>query len=537
MLEGCVDWPEEFRERYRAAGYWRDETLGGLLRGWARRHGGRTALVAGATRWGYAELDRRADRLAAGLVALGVAAGDRVVVHLPNRAEFAVVCFALFRVGALPVLALPAHRDAEIAHLCRLSDAVAYVVPDELDGVDFRALARRVRSEAPSVRHVLVAGEAAEFVPLAEVDGEPVALPEPSPAEVALLLLSGGTTGAPKLIPRTHRDYGYSLRASAEVCGLGPGSVYLAALPAAHAFPLAAPGVLGTWSAGGTVVFATDPSPDGAFPLIEAERVTITSLVPPLAAVWAEAAEWSDADLSSLRLLQVGGARLPAASARRVPEALGCRLQQVFGMAEGLVNFTRLDDPPDVVATTQGRPMCPDDEVRVVDESDAPLPDGATGELQVRGPCILRGYYRDPVANARSFTADGFFRTGDLVRRLPSGHLVVEGRRTDVVNRGGEKVPVEEVEHHLLAHPAVRDVVVVGVPDAGLGERTCACVIPRAAAPTLAELRTFLQDRGLAAFKFPDRLEVLDSFPRTGVGKVSRRALAARFTEPSAATG
>jgi 2,3-dihydroxybenzoate-AMP ligase len=248
--------------------------------------------------------------------------------------------------------------------------------------------------------------------------------------------------------------------------------------------------------------------------------------------LWLDAADrGGSADLASLRVLQVGGAKLGAEAARRVAPVLGCRLQQVFGMAEGLVNYTRPDDPDDIVHTTQGRPISPDDEVRVVDGADVDVPDGVTGHLLTRGPYTIRGYYRADEHNAVAFTADGFYRTGDLVRRLPTGHLTVTGRAKDQINRGGEKVAAEEIENHLLAHPAVLDAAVVPMPDAYLGERTYAFVVPREGAetPTAAQLRAFVRDRGLAAYKIPDKVALVDGFPVTGVGKVSRAALRAEL--------
>ncbi|MFC9331203.1 (2,3-dihydroxybenzoyl)adenylate synthase [Kitasatospora sp. NPDC057015] len=527
MLDGCTGWPDETAAHYRERGYWQGRTLGSLLRERAAASPGRLAVVDGATRWTYARLDDRADRLAAALGDLGIGPGDRVLVHLPNVAEFLSLAFAMFRLGAVPVLALPAHRDAEIVQLARLSGAVAYVVPDTHLGFDHRALARTVLPRAPSLRHVLVVGEPQEFTAVADLAlAEPRRLPEPDTSDVALLLLSGGTTGLPKLIPRTHDDYYYNAVASAEVTGLDATTRYLAALPVAHNFPLACPGAFGTLHAGGTVVMCPTPSPDDAFPLIERERITVTALVPPLALLWLEAAGQSTADLSSLLLLQVGGARLKPSTAARITPVLGCGLQQVFGMAEGLLNFTRLDDPAELVLETQGRPLAEDDELRIVDADDREVAPGETGELHVRGPYTLRGYYRADDHNRTAFTSDGYYRSGDLVRRLPSGHLVVEGRIKDVINRGGDKIPVEEVENHLLGHPQVHDVAIVGVPDEALGERSCACVIAHGPPPSRAELNAHLTRLGLAAFKLPDRVAVLESFPRTALGKVDKRALA-----------
>lgn len=539
VLDGFTGWPRELADRYRARGYWRDRTLGAVLRESARTWPGRVALVDGGRRWTYRELDAWADRVAAGLRGLGVGDGDRVLVHLPNVAEFVPLCFALFRIGAVPVLALPPHREAEITHLARLASAVAYVVPDVWAGFDHRPLARALRRRVPGVEHVIVVGEPAEFTAFAELDRPAVAAETgsgPAPDDVALLLLSGGTTGPPKLIPRTHNDYEYNLRAGAEVTALGPDDRYLAALPVAHNFALACPGVLGTLATGGTVVLAPSGDPETAFPLIERERVTVTALVPPLALMWLDAAEALGPDLRTLRLLQVGGSRLKSASARRVRPVLGCALQQVYGMAEGLLNFTRLDDPDDVVCDTQGRPLAADDELRVVDATGRPVPPGEAGELQVRGPYTLRGYFgtgeQVRAHNAAAFTPDGFYRTGDLVRLLPGGRLVVEGRVKDVINRGGDKIPVEEVEGLLMTHPAVRDVALVGIPDEVMGERSCAYVIPRGDPPTRRDLVRHLTGQGVAAFKLPDRVRIVDAFPRTPLGKVDKRALAERDHPP-----
>jgi 2,3-dihydroxybenzoate-AMP ligase len=385
---------------------------------------------------------------------------------------------------------------------------------------------------------VIVVGQAEEFVSFSGLEAPPslgaqTSGPdvEPSSREVALLLVSGGTTGLPKLIPRTHDDYAYNVRASASVAGLNADSRYLVSLPIAHNFPLGCPGALGTLYAGGTVVFSLDPSPETAFAWIEREKITITALVPPLVLMWLTAAEWQGPNLRSLAWLQVGGARLRPETASRIRPVLGCRLQQVYGMAEGLLNFTRQDDPDEIVLSTQGRPLSADDEVRIVDADGADLPDGELGELLVRGPYTLRGYYRADDYNRRAFTPDGFYRSGDLVRRQRDGYLSVEGRVKDVINRGGDKVPVEEMESHLTAHPAIHDVAIIGVPHEVLGECTCACIVSRGTAPTLAELNAYLVRLGVASFKLPDRVFVVDRFPQTSVGKIDRRELARRVGE------
>ena len=524
-------WPAEFAARYRAAGHWRGETFGGVLSERAAAHPDRVAVVDPAPErraWTYGELDERASRLAAGFAARGIRPGDRVVVQLPNIAEFIEVVFALFRIGALPVFALPAHRDTEIEYFCSVTEAVAYVIPERHAGFDHLALASKVKERTPTLEHVFVVGSPGEHTALSEVPCTPTGSGyEPQPHDLAFLQLSGGTTGVPKLIPRTHDDYIYSLRGSDEICGVDGDTRYLVVLPAAHNFPMSSPGWLGALYAGGTVVLCPTPDPATAFPLVERERVTMTGMVPPLALVWTQAAPGTEHDLSSLELILVGGAKYSEVAARRLEPALGCRLMQVFGMAEGLVNYTRLDDDHETVVTTQGLPISEDDEVRVVDDDDRDVPEGDFGHLLTRGPYTIRGYWRAPEHNARAFTEDGFYRTGDIVRRTPTGHLIVEGRAKDQINRGGEKVAPEEIENIILGHPSVHDVSVVGVADEYLGERTLAYVILREDAEPLkpVAIKRLVRERGVAAYKIPDLVEFVEAFPQTGIGKVSKKGL------------
>lgn len=534
-------WPPELAARYRALGYWQGQTLGGFLRERAARHGERTAVICGERRWSYRELDQRADRLAAGLHRLGIGAGERVVVQLPNIAEFFVLCFACFRLGAVPVLALPGHRRAEIGSLCAISEASTYVIADRHDGYDYRQLARDVRRGVPSLERVIVVGDAAEFIAFDSLYAEALPLPERDAGTLALLQLSGGSTGTPKLIPRSHDDYLYSVRASADICGFSTDTMFLAALPVAHNFPLSSPGTLGTLHAGGCIVLAARGDPETAFALIAAHRISHVALVPALLLLWLEAAARDQrreaSRFGSLRLIQVGGASLSPEVARRVPPQFGCELQQVFGMAEGLVNYTRLGDAEALSLQTQGRPISPDDELRVVDDDDRDVAAGDEGHLLTRGPYTIRGYFRAAGHNARAFTADGWYRTGDRVRLRADGYLQVVGRSKDQINRGGEKIAAEEIESHLLSHPQVLNAALVSWPDRWLGERSCAFIELRGepgAAGLSTQLKLHLRSRGLAEYKIPDRIEFVDRLPLTAPGKVAKQQLRERLL---AATG
>lgn len=536
------DWlrrPERLARRYREQGFWEDGFLDGLLREQAARRPEHPALVAGAERLTYAELDARVDRLAAGLAGIPIHCGERVLVQLPNRTEYVVTVFALFRIGAVPILALPALGPADLESLVRGSGSAAMVVAPGRGPRASSAVAAKIALDAPSVRHLVVTGDpgdtgALTWDSLLDPSAGAWAPPAPSersPDDLALLLLSGGTTGTPKLIPRTHADYRYNARASAEASGVDETAVYLAVLPVSHNFTMVSPGIVGTFAVGGTVVLSPDPSPTTAFALVEREKVTISALVPALVGPWLDEAGRSTRDLSSLRVLQVGGSRLDETTARRVGPTLGCRLQQVFGMAEGLNNYTGLDDPEDLVCTTQGRPLSPADEVLVVDEQGDPLPAGAVGELLTRGPYTLRGYYRARELDPLRFTPDGFYRTGDLVTRTENGDLTVVGRVKDQINRAGEKIAAVEVEEMLMGLPGVRGAAVVGLPDPVLGERSVALLVSAGpGCPSRDEVRAHLLERGAAAFKVPDEVRRVGRLPLTGVGKVDKKRLRQELT-------
>lgn len=542
MLAGCTPCPDDVALRYRRNGWWTGDTLGDLLHAWADRSGHATALVHGAERISYRQLDERVERMAAGFLRAGLGPGDRVVLQLPNVPEFIEVAFALFRVGAQPVFCLTSHRAVEVRHLCEISGATGYVTPNVHRGFDHLQLASDLLAELPELRQVYVLGDRSDLpdelapgvLPLSAIDAAPQPLPAVGPAEVAFFLLSGGTTALPKLIPRTHDDYAYQLRATGRLCGLTPDDVYLAALPVEFNFTWGCPGVLGTLSAGGRVVLSQDPTAENCFPLIAAERVSITSVVPTVARLWIEAAsEGATHDLASLRTLQIGGAKLEPGLAARVEPTLGCQLQQVFGMAEGLLCMSRSTDDLTSRLHTQGRPISPGDEIRIVDEHGEDLPPGQTGELLTRGPYTLRGYFRAEEHNRRAFTPDGFYRTGDLARLTEQGHIVVEGRLKDVIIRGGDKIAAPEVERHLLQHPDVAAAAVVPVADEYLGERIFAFLVCPNDAPTLPALKRALHEQGLAEFKLPDRMELVDALPLTPLGKVDKKVLAAAAHNPA----
>ncbi|OLF05829.1 2,3-dihydroxybenzoate-AMP ligase [Actinophytocola xinjiangensis] len=535
--DGFTPWPAEFVERYTSAGYWRGKPLGHWLWSWADERGERVAIVDGEYAITYQDLAEHADALADNLLDLGLREGDNILVQLPNTWEFVALFLACQRIGVAPVLALLAHREHELNYLADLAHVRAIVVPDTWQRFDHQRLAGDLAESLGRPCEVLVLGEHVDeshvdLRTLLERGQEPTRLrarldaQAPDPGEIALFLLSGGTTGTPKIISRTHQDYEYNARQSGAVCGFDESTVYLVTLPMGHNFPLGSPGILATLIHGGRVVMIRSPKPEVAFPAIERERATVTSLVPAIAQRWVEAAATTTHDLSSLDLVQVGGSVIDPAFAARIGPALGCTLQQVYGMAEGLLNYTRPHDPVSVTNHTQGRPISEADEILIVDEDGRPVPFGGTGELLTRGPYTPRGYFRAPDHNARAYTPDGWYRTGDLVRWHRNGNFVVEGRVKDLINRGGEKISAPEVEAVVDLLPAVRRVSAIALPDPEYGELVCVCVVLHEDySLTLDEVRALFAAQGVAKFKHPQQLEIVTDFPLTAVGKVDKKAL------------
>ena len=532
-LDGFVPFPPDRAASYAAAGYWTGRALDSVLRNAAAAWPNHIGAVDAVSSHTYSELDKLVDRAAAGFASIGIAPADRVLLQLPNSCRFAVALFGLLRAGAIPVMCLPGHRYAELSHFAETSGAVGLIIADTANGFDYRAMAERLVAAHPQLHHVVVHGEPGPFTSWSDLPaGDPPDI-ELDATAPALLLVSGGTTGAPKLIPRTHNDYVYNATASAELCRLTRDDVYLVSLPAAHNFPLACPGILGAMTVGATVVFGADPSPEAAFATIERHGVTVTALVPALAKLWAQACDWEPVTPKSLRLLQVGGAKLEPEDARQVRATLTPGLQQVFGMAEGLLNYTRLDDPPDVLEHTQGRPLCAADEVRIVDDEGEPVAPGEEGELLVRGPYTFNGYFRAERDNERCFDPEGFYRSGDLVRRRDDGYLVVTGRTKDVICRNGETIAAQGLEEQLMTHLSIWSAAAVPIPDPLLGEKICAAVVFAGTPVTLAELNAHLDERGVATHARPDMLVAMSALPTTPVGKIDKRAIARQVAGPN----
>ena len=541
MLDGVVRFPSEFAACYRAKGYWEDRSLRDTFDQCFKSYAARVAIVDGEQAVTYAQLDERSTRLALNLLDEGLQPRDRVVVQLPNVVEFTYLYFALQKIGCIPILALPTHRYREMSQFAELSGAVACVTPDRAKDFDYGDMVRRMRHKNPTLRTGIILGDAPSgFLSLNELierssrnavaDLAGISI---DPEDPAVFQLSGGTTGIPKLIPRSHNDYIYNSKIASAVTGVGAEEVFLDVLPLAHNLPLACPGIQGYLLHGGKFVLSNSTRSEDIFALIDRHRVTHMAVVPALLIRLINDPLITKFNLSTLRVIQSGGQRLQPEVRRRTKELIpSVTVQENFGMAEGMLMFVRFDDPEEVRMETVGRPLSPDDEVRLVDDDDKEVAPGEVGELLARGPYTLRGYFGVPEYNARAFTSDGFYRSGDLMRLHPSGNYMVEGRKKDLINRGGEKISAEEIENLILMHPAVQNVACVPMPDPILGERMCAYVIVHGGETlTLQKLVAFLLDQEIAKQKLPERLETVAEFPLSPFGKVSKKDLTERITQ------
>ncbi len=539
MLQGCVPWPEEYAKRYVDEGYWQNVGLGESFDRIAAFFPDKEALVFGDERYTYSQIKLLSDRLAAGFLKSGLKTRDRVVVQLPNITEFVFSYLALLKIGVIPIMCLPQHRLTEIDFIANQCEAKAYLVPEKIGRFAFSELIEEVRNNVPTLETVFMVSnncpeEYVSIKGLLEDDSEDDKVVDllknnkPDPYEAAVFLLSGGTTGLPKIIPRTHNDYLYTSKIAAMHTGLSKYSTYLAIAPLAHNMTLSCPGIMGVFQRGGKVVLTSLVSPENICKVVEKEKVTNMGLVPALIIGMLNFESRKSYDLSSLIAIISGGSKLNPEIAKRVKPELGCNLVQQFGMAEGLLTGTEdVTDGDWVTFETIGRPLSPADEIRIVDPEGREVEMGEEGELLCRGPYSIRGYYKAEEHNKSAFTEDGFYRSGDVVKMDPgSGCLIISGRIKDVINRGGEKISAEEVENLILAHPKVKNAAAVAMPDPLMGEKCCAYVILKEKETfNLAELVDFLLEKKVAKFKLPERLEVVPEFPMTNVGKISKKDL------------
>jgi cyclohexanecarboxylate-CoA ligase len=510
---------------YVAEGHWRGELVDAGLRGAARRHPGRLAIVDRDRRVEYGTFDAAVDRAAAMLGRLGVQPGDVVSFQLPNWLEAAVLYHATARAGAISNPIVPIYRAREVGFILAQARSRVLVVPDRFRGFDYPKMVAGLRADLPDLEHVLVVGDAG---PGGTSLADALAVPAPVPAperhgsDRVLLLYTSGTEANPKGVLHTHDTLAYECRSIVELYGLGADDVIFMASPVTHITGLLY-GLQLPFSIGAPAVLLDTWSVTAALELIERERCSFTVGATPFLHGIVNAEDLDEHDIGSLRTFVCGGADIPPGLIRAAAERTAMVATRVYGSTEcPTATGSAPAQPLARHAETDGTPIGPT-EVRVADDDGNVLATPATGNLQVRGPDLCVGY-RDPALDRAAFTADGWLRTGDLAEIDAGGALRIVGRVKDIIVRGGENLSAKEIENLLFEHPAVLEVAVVGYPDDVLGERACAYVVADGEV-TLEGVVAFLRARGVANQKLPERLCVVAELPKTASGKVQKYRL------------
>lgn len=525
--------PAARRAAMTAAGLWRDETLLDHFRRNARRLPDKVAVIATRAEQGdevrltYADLDRLSDRVAVGLARRGVGEGDVVSFQLPNWWQFTVLHLAALKLGAISNPLMVIFRERELTFMLGLAASKVLVVPAKFRGVDHRAIAEAVQAAVPTLAHVVVVdGEADHsFDRLIAEDAtaeELAALADRrlSPDAVIQLLYTSGTTGEPKGVSHTSNTMLANLVPFAERLHLGEGDVIHMPSPMAHQlgfmYGLVLPAMLGATAVLQDVFVAATMAKQ-----ITEEGATFTMGATPFLNDLSDHCITTSTTTPTLRIFVSAGAPIPRPLVTKARRALGAAVLSAWGMSEnGAVTTTRLEDPEEKVTSTDGCPL-PGMEVRVVDPVGKAVAVGEEGQLQVRGCSNFVGYMKRP--GLAQVDGDGWFDTGDIARMDGDGYIRIAGRSKDIIIRGGENIPVVEVEDMLFKHPAVATVAIVGYPDERLGERACAYVVLRPGASlSFAEMVAYFKEQKMAVQYIPERLEVVEDVPRTPSGKIQK---------------
>jgi 2,3-dihydroxybenzoate-AMP ligase len=542
VLEGTNPFPKDFVNRYYEKRLWLGIPLGEMLDRTCDLYPYKEALVAGEVRLTYSELRDWTDRAAIAFLDLGIEKLDRVLLQIPNWAEFVYAYYGLHKIGAIPVMCIPRYSQREMEHFCEITEAKAWILPLLFEKIDYLPMIESIRSHQPLLKYILI-------IDSSDRDSEP--LPEgtlsfndllkkvdlkrypkdyiqsfrPDPDEICHLMPTGGTTGLPKLVPRTHNDFYCNFEYRAKAWERSSHDITLIATPITHNMGIEVslnPSIL----TGGKVVMIPSTRSKEILETIERERVTTLILVVAQLQQIVDDPDLHQYNLSSLQVIAGAGSHVPAELIKKIYSRLGCKFYNVYGSSEGPCTQTRYEDPEDMVRHTVGWPVCPYDEFKVIDSNGNELPQGKEGELVARGPCIFRGYYKAEAENFEAFTPDGFYRTGDIAKFDREGRLIITGRKKDIIIRGGENISAKEVEELISGHPKVEQVAAVGIPDPVLGERVCAFIKPRKGmAISFEEIIFYLKEKKTTVLYLPERIEIIEEIPLTNVGKVDKKRL------------
>ena len=535
-IDGFEPYRPEDVERYTKSRWWLGLTWGDMFDKATDLYPQKEGLVDDTTRFTYKELREKVDRLAIGFMKLGIKERDFALLQIPNWHEFIIAFYALQKVGAITVLLIARHGLTEINHVCSLTHPVAWIGPDRYKNTEYLPMIKRVMEDNRELKHIISvrAPENKAFIPLENlmntgeltvVSLEALAAKRPDPMEVSMILLTGGTTGLPKAVPRTHNDYIASVEYHSKAWEITSDDVVLTVAPVSHAQGMHN-GVGGAFFNYAKYVLTDSTDAEDICRVIKREKVTAFPTVPALVQRIVSLENLKEYDLSSLKKIYAGGAPSTPELVRSVYEKLGCKFVNAFGSAEGLGAMTRLDADLETICTTVGEKDCPYTQFKILDQYEQEALPNHEGELATKGPNIFTGYFKSAEENKKTFTKDGFFKTGDLAKIDESGTVTITGRIKETILRGGETISAVGIERLISPHPGVADVAVIGMPDKALGERICAYIqLKDGVTLSFEELIAYLRNIGASVLQLPERVEFIDSIPLTKVGKADKKAL------------
>lgn len=538
-MQGVVPYPEEDAKKYKRLRLWRDITMGEALDWIAKIYPDREALIDESKRLTYEELLQSANRLALALIEVGLKPGDKVIMQLPNVVEYGIVYLALQKMGAVPILSITRHAYVEIEHFARMAEAVAWIGPPQYGKIDYLEMLKKLRSELPSLKHIILVDEGSREKPgtisyhkllsqFKKYDPEALKAFRPDPDEPCLFGPTAGTTGIPKLVPRTHNSFLCTSYFGATCFDKSARDISLVVTPLSH--PMALHQFSGLFITGGKLVLSSSTKISDMLPIIQKERISRPYLVPTLLVDLLREPGLEKYDLSSVIELISGGAKTPVELLKEIKRRLNLYVINGFGMTEGARLSARWYWNEEEIFNTVGKPFCPWDDFKILDEEGKELPQGEEGLLAAKGPCIFTGYYKAEQLNKQSFTPQGYFLTGDLAKINKKGNFIITGRTKDVINRGGEKISAVEVEELLLTIEGVVAAAAVPMPDARMGEKVCAFIQPAEGYTfNLETITGKLKAKGASVLLLPERLELLQDMPLTPMGKIDKKILRQRL--------
>ena len=535
-IEGFTEYAKEDREEYNRRRWWLGMTWGDMFDKATDLYPDKIGLVDDIGRWTYSELREKVDRLAISLMKLGIKQRDRVLLQFPNWHEYIYAFFAMQKIGAITALLIPRHNQLEISHLAKLTGPVAWIVPGQYGKTDYQPLIDEVLKENSQIKHIIQVrtGGNSKYLTIeklieqAELTKDNLKALEdrrPDPDEVSHILPTGGTTGLPKASPRTHNCYICNIEYHSRAWEITSNDTLMVITPVGHSMAM-------HWGIGAAffnfakLVLLDSVKGEDICEWIQKKKVTAIPSVPALIARVVNMGDLENYDLSSLKKISAGGSPSTPELVRSVYDKLGCLFINGFGSSEGTNTATRPGDSIDIICNSVGRPVCPYDTIKIVDETGKEMPAHVEGELVSKGPGIFTGYFKSPEENSQIFTKDGFFKTGDKAKKDQFGNITITGRIKDIINRGGEKISAMDIENLMSTHPGIRETAVVGMPDAILGERICAYVTLKPGVKlTFEEIIAFLKGKGAFVLQLPERIEFVEKLPTTKVGKVDKKAL------------